>query len=167
MQPLLLYFSPISNVFTKNYTTLWFEILCQLLIHTFVPGQEIQLPSPHPLSSAGMLSRNRMQLVPAGAECSSSEICLPGVSAFQELLVYGWLPEMNSLHAKGLWWGKSWRKLCRAGSLCCCRKWFTDCWKGICTLLEQILWYFCPVWKSAAPKEKHFAVQRQWQELRI
>lgn len=33
----------------KNYTTLWFEILCQLLIHTSVPSQEIQLPSPKPV----------------------------------------------------------------------------------------------------------------------
>lgn len=49
----------------KNYTHLWYEILCQLLIHTFVPNQEIQLPSPSPVSPeehggsglCGMLSR--------------------------------------------------------------------------------------------------------------
>lgn len=34
----------------KNYNTLQFQILCQLLIGTSVPEQEIQLPSPYPAS---------------------------------------------------------------------------------------------------------------------
>lgn len=75
----------------KNYTDVWFEILCQLLIHTVVPSQEIQLPSPNPVSpeepGGSGLCWNAEQ-GQHGAH-TSSEMYLPGVSAFQELLVYG------------------------------------------------------------------------------
>lgn len=49
---------------------------------------------------------------------------------------------MNSLHPKGLWWRKPWRKLCRAGSLCWHGKRFADCWKGIYISLAKSLIFF-------------------------
>lgn len=77
----------------KNYTHVWFEILCQLLIHTFVPSQEIQLPSPNPVSTeehgSSGLCWNAEQGQDGAHASSCSEMDLPGVSAFQELLVYG------------------------------------------------------------------------------
>lgn len=75
----------------KNYTNLWCEILCQLLIHISVPNQEIQLPSPNPVSpeehgGSGLCwnaQQGRMELMPAAVRCAYLE-CLSKSCSFMD-----------------------------------------------------------------------------------